>query len=357
MPDWAWGEFSCSKAELATDAVQNLDTGGIATALASHTPGPVLAAVFPPDSEEVTIFTCYAKATTVGELLGNVKTSVYELQGCCPTQELKLVTLKGLCGGDIVLGAPLIVPVDAEPECTTSELPGELHGFIYDANSGLGVEGAAVVVNGVAATTDVDGYYTVSGVIPGDGVPLTVSADGYLPHSMTVTVLAGGSSQQDVAIAPVVDIDQYRFVLSWGEHPADLDSYMWVPTGPGSYTTVYWVYKGSLVSAPYCTLDVDEVAGFGPETITVLPEYDDLYHYAVKEFGGEGTLATSDAVVRIYSRNSLIHTLDAPTTSCGDNWWWHVGTLNAQTGVFTIDNTYHSTPPIGLTGRERRTKK
>ena len=58
---------------------------------------------------------------------------------------------------------------------------------------------------------------------------------------------------------------QFRFILTWGEEPRDLDSHLWIPTGVGIYTHVYFSNRGTLLGAsPYAELDVDDTYSFGP---------------------------------------------------------------------------------------------
>jgi hypothetical protein len=66
-----------------------------------------------------------------------------------------------------------------------------------------------------------------------------------------------------------------------------------------------------------------------------------VYHYA-----GDGTLRTSEAILRIHRGNNLIHTLSVPDEYCEDEWWWNVCTFNAESGVFNIVNALQEDPPF-----------
>ncbi len=346
MGKWAFDELACSQTNIASAQKSDLDGAAMIAALEGMLPGGVLAVTKSEGREDkANLYVCYSKTGEAGDLLTQLKSNVFGNGGYCDGATMKLVTLNGLCDGTS-LDLPMIIPADLDPGCPNTETPGTVHGRVTNATSGLGVPDVDVVVGGEATVTDANGDYSVSGVVPGDAVPVTAAKEGFLPQAATVDVDAGATVVRNIVIVPIVDTDEFRFVLTWGADPRDLDSHMWIPTDPPTYYHVYFGDEGSLTESPYTQLDTDETQGYGPETITVLPEYSGDYTYAIYEWSGDGTLATSNAVVQIYAGNLLLHELPAPTTTCGENWWWHVGILNAMTGVFTIDNTYHASPPM-----------
>eukprot|EP01041_Mallomonas_annulata_P008144 gene8144-16737_t len=93
-----------------------------------------------------------------------------------------------------------------------------------------------------------------------------------------------------------------RVVLSWGQHPRDLDIHC---VQNGSH-----VYYGSR-QAPGMSLDVDVTTGFGPETITIPPlvnrnsntstntSSNKSYWISVHHYSGEQTLSTSNARIKV----------------------------------------------------------
>ena len=60
-----------------------------------------------------------------------------------------------------------------------------------------------------------------------------------------------------------------RLVLNWGSQPGDLDSHLLTPEIEGQNYHISYSNRGSANSAPYATLDTDDVNGYGPETITI----------------------------------------------------------------------------------------
>lgn len=234
--------------------------------------------------------------------------------------------------------------------CGTTSSPsdaklGEVFGYVVNAQTGYAIEGAAVSVNGDATTSDTLGYYIVDMVDPGN-VSVEASAVGYVDLTMTVQLPDEGSIRRDCALITSTTGNEYRFVLAWGANPDDLDSHLWVPTGGGNYYHVYYSDEGSVTEPPFAELDTDDTNGYGPETVTVYPEYSDLYVYGVYHYGGEGTLRTSEATLRIYEGNNLIHTLSVPDQHDEEGWWWNVCSFNAVTGVFNIVNTLQADPPF-----------
>ncbi len=185
---------------------------------------------------------------------------------------------------------------------------------------------------------------------PGEYTITWLDVSGYsTPAPGTQILASGGTLAFDGYYTPVSG--NYSFVLTWGEDPRDLDAHLWVPTSETGHTHVYYGNHGSLTAPPYAELGDDDMYSYGPETITLLPSYSGDYEYAVKEYTGSGTLATSEAVVKVYVGQQLIQTLHVPTGSCEDGWWWHVVRLDAQGGQLEIINELHSYAPVS-TGRD-----
>jgi len=223
--------------------------------------------------------------------------------------------------------------------------PGEVYGYVLDGLTAQPIEGATVTVDGEATTTDSLGYYIVDDVDPGD-VTVEAVENGYLTLSTTVDVDEDESVRHDCVLVPATTGGEYRFVLTWNANPRDLDSHLWIPIGGRDYGHVYYGSRGSTVSEPYAELDTDEQSGYGPETMTVLPEHAGEYLYAVHHFTGTGTIATSGAVLRIYQGNVLRYTLGVPDEACNDNWWWNVCSFNAETGAFTLVDELQAAAPV-----------
>ena len=240
--------------------------------------------------------------------------------------------------------------------CGTTSSPsnaerGEVFGYVVNAQTGYAIEDAAVSVNGEATTSDTLGYYIVDMVDPGN-VSVEASATGFIDLTTAVELPDGGSVKRDCVLNTSTTGNEYRFVLAWGADPRDLDSHLWVPTGGDNYYHVHYGDEGSVTELPFAEFDTDDINGYGPESVTVYPEYSDLYVYGVNHYRGDGTLQTSEAILRIYQGNVLIHTLTVPDEDCEDyedcedGWWWNVCSFNAVSGEFTIADTLQEDPPI-----------
>ncbi|MBM3307709.1 MAG: carboxypeptidase regulatory-like domain-containing protein [Candidatus Eisenbacteria bacterium] len=230
-----------------------------------------------------------------------------------------------------------------------------LTGYVLDAMTGYGVANALVEAGSANGTTNESGWFFVRNTPCGE-VVVEISADGYIPLETVVAI--SDTTEQDFALVPESEFDDWRFILSWGEHPADLDSHLWVPSGDG-YWHVYYANSGSLVGPPYAQLDVDDVTSYGPETITVRKHgvdnrtedfYPGEYVYAVRHYSGQLSIPESGAQVRIYRGNTLVRTINAPQGTASTGWYWYVGRLNCNTGAWTLVNTYSSSMPVMLAG-------
>jgi hypothetical protein len=83
--------------------------------------------------------------------------------------------------------------------------------------------------------------------------------------------------------------------LTWGQNPRDLDSHLQTPSG----AHVYYSSTGSLTTAPYAALDVDDTSSFGPEVITLSRLMVGTYRYYVVNFSGYASGPISAASARV----------------------------------------------------------
>lgn len=181
------------------------------------------------------------------------------------------------------------------------------------------IAGASVTLqrNGeqsVVADTDARGQVSLNASFVDDaGTLLIVKKPGY--SNLVVKCPCAGTTY---AISPVMNnLDGMRIVLNWGAEPRDLDSHLLYPQNH-----VYFVKMRGLDAG----LDVDDVDGFGPETITIHRKHDgERYVYAVHNFT-DGTnprsnrLSASSAKVFVYVGQTLIRTYYVPTDKVGNLW-------------------------------------
>jgi len=148
-----------------------------------------------------------------------------------------------------------------------------------------------------------------------------------------------GCNSHDIYVGST---EELKIVLTWGANPQDLDSHLWTPEIEGNTYHVYYMNKYyDLTNPPYVMLDLDDTSSYGPETIWFERVYPGTYTYAVYLFSGTGTLATSEASVRVIDRGGVIAAFNVPSSGSGR--WWTVFTMNGATGHITSINTIGDT--------------
>jgi PKD repeat protein len=246
-----------------------------------------------------------------------------------------------------------------------------LTGLVTDAVNGNPVPNALVSVAGLTDLTDASGNYEINNIPAGilnaefnanvttGNAPLgvqfgdlsqegthtvTCSAEGYTTYTNSAVVIPdGGSVTLQISLSPTLTVGQYRFVLTWGEVPSDLDSHMKTPEIEGNTYHIYYSDQGSATTAPYVILDIDDVTSYGPETTTIYELKPGTYHYYIYNYSGSPEIITSNAVVQIFNDNGLLHTLQIPTSGTG--LYWDICTLNGSNGAISIVNRVVDTEP------------
>lgn len=228
---------------------------------------------------------------------------------------------------------------------------GTAAGTIYDSISGMGIEGVKLEVrngwNNVSAgevlvecTSSKEGTYAVN--LPLGNYTVCASKDGYVTNHVNIIVQEGTTSSQNCTLVSVMNDDTYRIVLNWGLNPRDLDSHMTGILSDDSLFNVYYSNKNcNDGNIEVCSLDVDDVTSYGPETITLKPTTDKPYYYYVHRFSGTRTCASSEAQVKVYKGSELIKTYNVPS-NLGIADYWNVFAL--VDGEIVVGNTISSSP-------------
>jgi hypothetical protein len=252
-------------------------------------------------------------------------------------------------GGDCTSDG--MVTMDADRSCTANFdvvilEPGSIAGTVKDATTAEPVPNATVRVffsgdEVGSAMTDMSGNYTLNDLDPGF-YSVTASASGYLDNTVqNVQVLSGQTTNQDIVLSPVLQIGEFRIVLTWGATPEDLDSHLILP----DYHILFCDGGNQDLSVfPHAFLDVDDISGFGPETITIGSFLSGTYTYAVYNWTNESPLTSSSAVVQVFDENGLVKTYNVPTSGSGR--WWHVFDIEGDTLAITdVENLGDLFPP------------
>ena len=138
------------------------------------------------------------------------------------------------------------------------------------------------------------------------------------------------------SISPIPSSGEIRFVLNWSESPGDLDSHLRTPQIDSTNFHIYYGNRGSVESSPYAILDVDDVDGYGPETITIKQTFNGTYLYYIHNYTG-GNFPASNGVVRIYNSPSCGgEVISIPKQ--GNGRYWYVCDINGENGEIEIRN-------------------
>lgn len=253
-------------------------------------------------------------------------------------------------------------------EATGNVTTGNVSGMIYDANvqGNVGVEGLTLYVRaGINITTGAvvqtvyttangaysinleAGNYTVNVV---DERTLDGEDYRYTSSSFNIKVLAGETiTNQNGSVSNSIShtAGSLTIILTWGSSPSDLDSHI---TGPTSNGSRFHVYYGSMTYGSI-SLDRDDTASYGPETITVSSVEDGIYRYSVHNFSNKSStsstnLANSGATVTLYLDGELYATYYVPS---GVGTLWTVFEYDSETGTVTPINTLsNATTPSSI---------
>ncbi|WNS75218.1 hypothetical protein RRV45_20465 [Bacillus sp. DTU_2020_1000418_1_SI_GHA_SEK_038] len=180
------------------------------------------------------------------------------------------------------------------------------------------------------AVTDQYGYYQVY-VEPGQYT-------GEISGNHLVTSYIIGSSLTDrfrdnyneTAIRAAAS-SEVKIMLTWDEHPWDLDSHL---VGPGGSEDSFHTFFGDKIynfdGINFVDLDWDDTESYGPETTSLRKLTDGRYIFYVHDWtndrtsgSGTDTLKTSNAMVQVFKGNqqAASHTFTVPTGQGSEVYW------------------------------------
>lgn len=304
-------------------------------------------------------------ATANGPVLATVTSGA---EGAWSTTVLPAGTVSATVtppAGSAVQGTSITaVAIDGDQDLATIPLAppqaaaGTVTGRVIDATTGqpvrvpvtltriastYGAVGSASGVDSLAAFAGTHGTVQPGATFSqptGATATLLARAAGYVDALVYVASTGAPTAAQDIVLSPIGAADVTRIVLTWGDTPRDLDSYVAGPTAAGGRFVVYYGDPGSCTSDPFVCLDVDDTNGFGPETITIGRPQNGTYRYVVRRFSSTGTIAASGARVSVYVGARLIRSFTPPA---GDGAYWNV--FDLVRGQIVPVNTYGETAP------------
>jgi len=225
-------------------------------------------------------------------------------------------------------------------------VPTTVTGTVRNAVNGQPLPGASVSVNGgTPVITSATGTFTVTNV-PSGSATVQATATGFFTYTNSFTLAPVPNNTIGFSLSPTISgASTVRLVLNWGASPSDLDSHLETPVIGGQAHHVYFVNRGSTNFAPFAELDVDDVTGFGPETITINTLSAGTYHYYIHNFSGSPGFNVSGATAQIYTSAGLVATVSVPTTNSTGS-YWYVARIDGSSGTITVVNSISSTVPV-----------
>ncbi len=248
-------------------------------------------------------------------------------------------------------------PIPLVPDNNTV---GGIAGVVRNARTGQGITGATVTRISFSdpsprtVTSGANGAYQFDNVPPGT-YQLSASATGFQTTTRTGVAVGQGNvtGGQDLVLSPTGTND-IRIVLTWGTSPNDLDSHLTGPNADATRFHVYYGATGNLTAAPFAKLDIDDVSGSGPETITITQFNSGNYRYSIHDFSNRSSntsaaLGQSGAKVQVYSPTALLYTAFVPPQP-GTLWTVFEMTGSIANPVITPRNFMSFTSdPAGIT--------
>lgn len=180
------------------------------------------------------------------------------------------------------------------------------------------------IADAFATTTTSDnlGKFTVKMKV--GAYTAVLKKDGFITVCVNM-VVTPNSTEQYASMTPILDENVYRIVLSWGDIPNDLDSYL-IGTVSDKSFYVYYDNKTYQLGDSSVVLDVDDTTKYGPETITINWTNDfGKCSYIVKDFTNRSyvssnILSYSGAKVVVYKGNEQIANFAVPAGKTGVQW-------------------------------------
>lgn len=231
-------------------------------------------------------------------------------------------------------------------------------GTVYDALTGMGVEGLTLTIReGIGNmdgsvietfTTSEYGYYYTPELESGnycitieDQRDLEDEEERYITTCINVKILGGMEiPYQDGTVSNVLSQGQLRIVLTWGEWPDDLDSHMVGELSSGESFHVFYNWQEAYIDDEVIVnLDLDDTSSYGPETTTIYKDLPGVYTFFVHNFSGysEDELASSGACVQVYMDSSVVPSYVFYVPS-GVGYYWNVFEYDTRTGILTPIN-------------------
>ncbi len=253
--------------------------------------------------------------------------------------------------GDTYLSESILIPNDA----TESKVGGKIINSItaetvsgaeikFRNNHGVKTGDYIKDASGniITITSDSQGGYYTELLEPGY-YTAEITKDGFVTEYQNIWAYTVNTIAQDISISPSMPEGQFRVVLTWDADPSDLDSHLYADANGSTYHVYYSDKNAYYNGINIINLDVDDTTGYGPETTTIKVESFGTYRFYVHKYSGYGSIATSNAQVKLYNGNNLVGTFSAPVDQ-GNGIYWNVFTI--KDGNVITKNTITSSPDL-----------
>lgn len=192
---------------------------------------------------------------------------------------------------------------------------------LFDALTGNPIAGASVLIENIGAMTS-DELGRVRFPKQPDGLLKGIfKKDGYIPAVLEIDVVAQTIFRNRFYMSPILNVDQFRVVLNWDKQPADLDAHF---VKEGGYHISF--RNTRVLNDGTGQLDIDDIDGYGPETITVEQlKANAVYTFFVNNYSAQVNpaapdLSASKATVSVYGNNRLLKVFQIPSGLRDKTW-------------------------------------
>ncbi len=187
-----------------------------------------------------------------------------------------------------------------------------LNGEILDAETGNKLDAATLKIRTGLNKKIGEVLKTITSTSSGYSVGLTkgyytieVSKIGYISAFYNIYA-SSDSITKDLIISKIMQDNEMRIVLSWGENPSDLDSHISQNEGNTVLQHIYYNHQ----TGTGVKLDTDDTTSYGPETVTLNNSSNYTYKYYVHDYTNKGSssssaMSSSGAKVTVYTSNNV----------------------------------------------------
>jgi len=209
-----------------------------------------------------------------------------------------------------------------------------IEGIVKNAVTGFVEEDIKVSLNGLEVLSDREGFFSL--YVPDflNSYVLTGSRDKFCTYNGTINIPSDYSSnifEYNFSISPAPELGEVRIILTWGSNPSDMDSHLLTPEIDSVNFHISYSNRGSSESTPFVVLDLDDVDGYGPETITIKKLESGIYKYYVHQYSNDGNLNESKASVQVFDSPSCTgRVIDIKEE--GEGRYWNVFEINGENG-------------------------